>query len=308
MAIAASLLAVPPAPAHAVTAGTRELAFTSSRDGDTEIFRRTSTGSVVQLTVNRANDFNPTWAPDGRRLAFVSDRDGDDEIYVMRADGSGVRQLTHNNLSPDGGLAGDFAPAWSPDGRRIAFSSTRSGGAPEIWVMRADGSQLRRLTRTAIFVGDYTPRWSPDGCWIAFSSDRAGHESSEIYRMRPDGSNVQRLTPTADGVDETAPDWSPDGRHISYSADPLGQQDLFVMNADGSGARRLAGDPVLDDVFARWTADGRHLMYFTFSGFAGTPSADVWLVRSDGTRRHRIISTSSDDSFPDPRPVAADVA
>jgi Tol biopolymer transport system component len=90
-------------------------------------------------------------APPGK-IAFDSDRDGDTEIYVMNADGSGVTQLTNN-------LATDCQPAWSPDGKRIAFLSTRDGVDSEIYVMNADGTGVTQLTNNLAL--DANPDWSP---------------------------------------------------------------------------------------------------------------------------------------------------
>ncbi len=109
----------------------------------------------------------------------------------MNAGGAGVRRLTR---AP----AIDTAPAWSRDGRRIAFASGRDGGEPEIYVMNADGSAQTRLTRTPPFVADNTPTWSPDGRRIAFASNRAGAFNQEIYVMNADGSRVRRLTRSPD--------------------------------------------------------------------------------------------------------------
>ena len=74
------------------------------------------------------------------------------------------------------------------------------------------------------------------------------------------------------------------------------------MRADGSGVRRLTGDPALDDVFPRWTADGRSVVFGTFSGPDGTPSADVWIVGRDGGGRRQVVATAAEEFFPDPRP------
>jgi TolB protein len=142
------------------------------------------------------------WSPDGRQIAFVNNvstglpgpgaaRSKDDsEIYVMNADGSGTRRLTHN-------VGYDGEPAWSPDGRKIAFQSRRrvgsSGGMGigEIYVMNADGSGKRNLTRNP--AQDGSPSWSPDGRRIAFVSDRDGRRL-EAHVMNADGSGQRSLT------------------------------------------------------------------------------------------------------------------
>ena len=136
------------------------------------------------------------WSPDGRRIAFVGNRPtglpgpgarfkDDSEIYVMNADGSGTRRLTHN-------VGYDGEPAWSPDGRKIAFQSHRrfGGSKPEIYVMNADGSGKRNLTRNP--ANDGSPSWSPDGRRIAFVSDRDGRPEAHV--MNADGSGQRSLT------------------------------------------------------------------------------------------------------------------
>jgi Tol biopolymer transport system component len=134
------------------------------------------------------------WSPDGRRIAFsrglpVRSRFSglvgrNHEIYVMNADGSGSRRLTHNR-------AFDGEPAWSPDGRKIAFQSTKTiGGNKEIYVMNADGSGKRNLTRNPAMDG--RPSWSPDGRRIAFVSNRDGR--LEAHVMNADGSGQRNLT------------------------------------------------------------------------------------------------------------------
>lgn len=277
--------------------------LTSDRDGDDEIYLRTPNGSLRQLTTNSGDDYGAVWSPDGRRLAFVSNRDGDDDIYVMAADGTGLRQLTRNSRTPQGRPVRDNAPAWSPDGRLLAFVSDRDGGEAEVYRMAADGTAQVRLTRTAAHVTDHTPSWSPGGHYLVFNSDRAGYENVEVFRMRANGTEVVRLTRTADGVDDNAPEYSPDGRRIVFSSTRSGgQHDLFTMRADGTGVTRLGGDSRLDDVFPRWTADGRQVVLTTFAGPGGSPSEDVWLMGADGTDRSRLTTSAATESGGDPRP------
>ena len=112
----------------------------------------------------------------------------------MNADGSNVTRLTNN-------LAADDRPIWSPDGKQIAFVSSRDGN-PEIYLMNADGSNQTRLTDHP--ARDVYPGWSPDGTRILFISNRDG--AFEIYVMNTDGSNVVRLTRSGNNV---LPDWQP---------------------------------------------------------------------------------------------------
>ena len=131
---------------------------------------------------------DPAWSPDGRTIAFVRWRPGRpigsiaEAIYVVKADGSGLRNLTPK---PVGAYA---APAWSPDGRKLAFVSDRDGNS-EVYVMNADGSGQRSLTRNPAYDAD--PAWSPDGRKIAFVSNRDG--SYGVYVMNADGSGQRRL-------------------------------------------------------------------------------------------------------------------
>ena len=178
------------------------------------------------------------------QIAFVSGRSGNPEIYVMDADGGNLRRLTDNSDR-------DFSPAWSPDGKRIAFISERDGHprrvpgwfASEIYVMDADGGNQQNLTNNP--ANDRSPSWSPDGKRIAFHSNREGRFNYEIYVMDADGGNLQRLTENPN-LDED-PAWSPDGERIVFSSAREGHvvhnlditDEIYVMDADGGNQQRL---------------------------------------------------------------------
>jgi len=148
-------------------------------------------------------------------IVFVSMRDGIEDIYVMNSDGSDVRRVTVTEPL-DGEEAVTSVPAWSPDGEHIVFASNRDdGGAANLYLVDANGENLRRLTDHDKF--DYTPDWSPDGKQIAFLSSRDGFY--EVYTMDQDGSDVLRITHLErEGGLLCCPDWSPDGTRIAFQA------------------------------------------------------------------------------------------
>ena len=126
----------------------------------------------------------------------------------------------------------DGAPSWSPDGSRIVFHSNRDGNG-EIYVMNADGAEIRRLTHHEASDGD--PSWSPDGTKILFDSDRGG--TFDIWVMNADASDPRQLT-EGPGRD-LAPAWSPDGERIAFMSDQVGAFQIYVMDADGGNQRRM---------------------------------------------------------------------
>jgi len=225
------------------------------------------------------------------KIAFQSNRDGDFEIYVMNADGSGQRRLTQNP-------AKDASPAWSPDGRRIAFSSDRGTRFSDIYVMNADGSRQRRLTRSP--ADDISPAWSPNGRRIAFVSDRGTTTSdynTNIWVMNADGSRPRQLTNSLTAASDPA--WSPDGRKIAFAAGTYTSQ-IYVMNADGSHLRLLTRARS-GGAAPAWSPDGRKIA-FTIGARATSEPADdpgkIYVMKRNGTARRNLTRNAVGNSGP----------
>jgi Tol biopolymer transport system component len=216
------------------------------------------------------------------KIAFMSIRNERVNVYVMNANGSGQRRLLRNA----GGVA------WSPDGRKIAF--TRQTWANQnrqtlpdehLYVMNADGSGLLRLTSDQ--ASDAFPVWSPDGRKIAFQRRTGILAESDVYVIDVDGSGERNLT--GDGT-SSPPVWSPDGRKIAFGSwRDGGWGAIYLMNADGSGQRRLAGGfPVA------WSPNGRRILFVRVGGVGrgGPAAAYVYVMNADGSGQRRLTRTA----------------
>ena len=281
-----------------------QIAFMSRRDGNPEIYvMATDGGNLRRLTNNSDKDFSPSWSPDGKRIAFISDRDGHVhprhgwstyEIYVMNADGSNPQNLTNNPSD-------DRDPSWSPDGKRIVFSSARDNDNPqnrEIYVMDADGSNQQRLTEN--IDDDRDPSWSPDGERIVFSASREGHVedkfgiTAEIYVMDADGGNEQRLTKNRNN--DWYPVWSPDGKRIAFGSDRKGDLvkfEIYVMDADGGNQQRLTENRGWDSS-PSWSPNGERIAFT--SERAG--NYEIYVMDADGGNEQNLTNHPDSDANP----------
>ncbi len=212
-------------------------------------------------------------------------------IYLLNLASGRVRALTSD-------LAWNLDGAWSPDGTRIAFQSTREG-RDDLFVVSLDGGSVRRLTDGRGF-NEY-PSWSPDGQWISFNSSRDGVAGSsetgyhrDVYVMRADGGGIRRLTRNAASNNFAA--WRPDGRTLAFQSDRAGTWDVYTMGLDGSSLQRLTHG---GGGFPRWSPDGSRIVFE--AGTSDGPQSIYWLtVGQDDLHRATIgESVAPGDILPD---------
>ena len=212
------------------------------------------------------------------QIAFASARDGNSEIYVMDADGKNQTRITNHP-------AADFQPSWSPDGKKIAFTSRRNGGNIQIFVMDSDGKNPIRLTNEA---WDQNPDWSPDGQKIAFTGYKhagGGGDiwNTDIYVMDPDGTNRKRLSRIPGN--SFNPSWSPDSQRIAFVNSRPGATEIYVMNADGSRQKSLTHDGGRD--YKRepsWSPDGQSIAFV----LNNLRSIQIYVMDTDGKNRRKL--------------------
>jgi TolB protein len=257
--------------------------FVSSRTGTKEIWVMDYDGqNQHQVTHLGSISLSPRVSPDNSRIAFSS----------LDRQGWSVRMFSLELGRPVGFPAGNaggsnLSPAWSGDGTKLAFSSSRSGDS-EIWVCDASGANLRKLTS---FKGpDVAPTWNPrTNAQLAWVSGRTG--LPQIYTMDLDGANVQRMT---DGGYAISPSWAPNGQFLTFSWNRKygpgapGGQDIYVMDIASKRWLQLTHEAGSND-FPSWAPDGRHIVFERGSG----SHAQIWSMLADGTEQRELTHAGS---------------
>jgi TolB protein len=266
------------------------ISFWSDRSGNPGVWLMEADGSDQRLLTGNTWTKRGSFSPDGSLLVLdgpvdVKARTGaaNFDLYLANTDGSGLRKLT---TGPDR----DVLASWSPDGRWIAFSrlARARGSVEHVWLVRPDGTHLRRLRAGA------GGAWSPDGRRLAFGEQRGTHYVVSV--MGADGCCLRRLTGT--GADAAPGDWSPDGRLILFTRWETNRAgEVWVMNPNGREQRRLTRNPA-DDFDPTWSPDGTRILFTS----TRTGSKDVWVMNADGSHPVRLTTASSDDWATDWQP------
>ena len=265
-----------------------KIAFASDRaDGRKSLYIMDyDGGSVQRLTRNRHLDFQPRLSPDDETLTFIS--------YPAKNETPVLAVLGGEPLFEGPGMI--FSAEWSPDGEHIAFAASRDEpGNSEIYVMRRDGTGVKRLTHHPSI--DVSPTWAPTGHQIAFTSDRTG--SPQIYVMDAEGMNVRRVS--MKGSYNAEPAWSPSRTRseLAYAARFRGGVfDIVVHDLERNEVRMLTSNQGLNES-PRWAPNGRHLAFASNR----TGSMQIWTMNRDGSNP-RQLTFEGESSTPSwgPRP------
>ncbi len=273
---ARALAPAPPPPIHgsapSVSPDGTKIAFLSGRDGTTDVFVIGADGTgEIRLTHTPEEESQPGWSPDGKEIwfsVFAGDRsrihsvglDGKSpkllgtvpgramrlspdgatilywtgtwtamKLFASNLDGSDARQLTDG-----GGVV--WGARWSPDGKQIAFADKDASGNLQIFVINADGSGRRQVSRPEpTDLREQMPAWSPDGSRLAVQAGVNAH----IWIVDVATGRGRKLGAHAEPYQDEVPAWFPDGRRIAFQSDRTGRMEIWAMNADGSQPRQV---------------------------------------------------------------------
>lgn len=263
-----------------------QIAFISARTGHKELWIMDYDGANQhQLTHLRTISLMPRWSPDASRIAFTcyEPYNGTVSAQICMYSMDLAKVISFPRFPGT-----NSAPAWSPDGKQIMFSSSMQG-TPDLYVMDSNGGRPKRLTFSGNG-GATSPAWNPKtGQSVVFVSDRSG--IPKLYMMNADGTNITPLDLPDKGylID---PAWSPNGQLIAFSwRRPTGNYDLYVMDPATMNAIEITRDEGRNERPC-WAPDGRHIVFeSTRSG-----TRQIWTMLADGSQPHELTFAGHNES------------
>ena len=282
---------------------TGQLVFVSDRTGSNQIWTVNSDSTMkAQLTNMNGGACQPNWSPDGLSIAFISPcAEKENEIYleaniyIMDGNGENIRIL------PSSSEKGDFDPAWSPDGKRLAFTSLRND-RPHIFTYNFEDESVEELSDTRF--SDIQPSWSPDGTQLAFVRNIV---YNHVYIMSEKGFTQFQFS--SDGnVNDYWPEWSPDGTFIIYGRSSIDPAIPYLVRLDyedrntGNEVRITAtGENPISPIYdAALSFDGQ---WIAFESWPDGRNHDIFILSIDGVQLFRLTNDPGSDFQPDWQPV-----
>jgi eukaryotic-like serine/threonine-protein kinase len=286
-----------------VGGGTGEIAFASNRKSSLpQVWIMNTEGKEArQITNMDKGACQPAWAPDGKQLIFISPCERNSESYpgaamflIPDVDAETIEVIPLPTLP-----GGDYDPAWSPDGTKIAFTTLRETGSPRVFVMDVDDKSVRAITE--LFIRSLQPSWSATSDSLAYSVEEG---VSHIVIIRPDGKVEELLLQKPPEASDLHADWSPDGKTIVFTRYPIQGSPPFLMavTLDNTGERKQF--PVYTGPIpmreARYSPDG---IWLAFESWAKGGNHEISVMTANGASQRNLTEDPQNDFDPAWRPL-----
>jgi TolB protein len=245
---------------------------------------------LFRLTDVTANDYYPSFSPQGGAVAFASNRSlGTFDLYFMVLSTSSLLSLTDE-------IGNAFSPDFSPDGERLVFANKDERGQTSLYIVDSTGENLRMLFEGPNYTGPTSivgAAWSPDGATIVFAMATTELFEYEIFMINvDDGQPPQQLTTGLLGITGSL-DWSPDGRYLLISAGPPNDKDIFNLDLQGNVITRLTYGG--NNNSPSFSPDGEYIAY---NSLRNGGQADIYIIRADGSNERQLTSHPEPDWQP----------
>lgn len=265
-----------------------KLILSSNREGGYALYEMATDSRATRLWQPPQSEARQPAAARSKAVAFAVNQNGKWGIVTRTLDNPTLSHLTSD-------LAAARRPAWSADGKQLAFEVT-DGLATNVFVSDSSGKERRQLTNTDAYDGQAS--FSPSGDQLAFAAQKGSQW--DIYTINLDGSNLARLT--TDAAEDAQPAWSPDGQRIAFVSNRSGIAQIYVMNANGDSASvtRLTNIPSGAEQ-PKWSPDGNWLAFVAYNGAGeGSQRREIYLLYAPGTvtnpDQHGIIRLTQNDT------------
>jgi TolB protein len=278
-----------------------DIVFLSDQDGHFDLFIMNQDGSdqrklpIINSSVHAISDVSPS--PDGRLIAFTTIEKNISKIYIFDLAGGVQKELMKSTSN-------DYSPTWSPDGKYIAFVSDRDHvlldenrdvWTNDIYIIKTDGSNIRRVTQDNVTSQYSGLSWSPDGRKLAYNFSSL----SKYGVLFPEGIGILTLSDssltrlTGNEIDGD-PKWSPDGKNIVYALYQSKKTCIYRINANGTDQIALTKDSAYYDTDPFWSPDGKFIVFSSMRD----GNYNLYRMNADGSDQIRLTNESGEESFP----------